>query len=952
MKNEKLLQKQQTELTEILNVFPYNTYIQDKLLTVQNELELINNEETKGAIVRSRALWNEYGEKNSKYFLNLEKRNFKDKCIIKLQNDSGEFIYDHHAILQEEKNFFRKLFTSSNPSKLESYESYNAFFRSENIPKLSETAKNKCDNVISLAECAQALKDMKNGKSPGTDGFGCEWYTFCWPDIKHLVHESICYAYHNGRLSIDQCRGIITLTPKPGKDRSLLKNWRPISLLNTDYKIIAKILAGRLKLSLPKLIHPDQTGFIKGRYIGENCRLVADMLHLASIKKITGFLLLIDFQKAFDSVEWNYIDKILPLFNIGDSFRTWVKILYGNSKSTVINNGYASEFFELQRSVRQGCPLAAFIFLLVVEILAICIRKSRNIRGLQIGNEIIKISQFADDTTCFISNEQSIINLFDILKLFYHCSGLKCNVEKTEIILLNKRWNPEFGELPVIPNNNNFKCLGITFTKTEIDTANQNLNLKKDQFSKTLTIWKMRDLSIIGRNTILKSLAIPKIIYPLTSLYVPQDLTNQIQKEIMDYTWYNKTPKVKRSVMYQPIQNGGLKITDFALQCISIKLSWIKRILNTDNKSKFKSTLQYMIPDMSITDLFSSRAYINNNKYKLPLFYQQLIQYWNQFRRLFTPSTIAEIRMEYIWMNENITSETKPLFSKQMYDAGIKYISNIVDRDGNFLTPAAIRNNYNIDIPFLFYYKIRMALPNSWKQALKANQQINPIPYNAPLRFPVNKIPKSIHEITSADFYQILVRNTHKDTPVVNIKWQNMFGNELDFKKIYSLVKLTTKSTKLQAFQFSLLHQYVPHNLRLHTMKIKESPNCQDCNLIDTIIHRFYYCPDIYTFWQRIAYLLNNTYHIDIDLNPETILFGLTAKPKDPVTKIINVCTIVGKYHIHLSRIKQQIPSLKVYIHFLRKTIQNEEYIHIQNNCHTQFINTWGRLKELIQNNI
>ncbi len=154
-----------------------------------------------------------------------------------------------------------------------------------------------------MEECAEALKNMKNGKTPGTDGFNCEMYKFFWQDIKHLVLDSVNYAYHNGSLSIDQRRGIITLTPKPGKDRTQLKFWRPISLLNTDYKIIAKSLANRIKPHLPTLIHPDQTGFIKDRYIGENCRLIGDILYLAHTKQISGFLVLVDFQKAYDSVE-------------------------------------------------------------------------------------------------------------------------------------------------------------------------------------------------------------------------------------------------------------------------------------------------------------------------------------------------------------------------------------------------------------------------------------------------------------------------------------------------------------------------------------------------------------------------------------------------------------------------------------------------------------------------
>jgi hypothetical protein len=128
------------------------------------------------------------------------------------------------------------------------------------------------------------------------------------------------------------------------------------------------------------LIEPDQTGYVKGRYIGENLRLISDVLMLSNLKKIPGLLLLIDFEKAFDSIEWDYIDKTLETFNFGPDFRKWVNVFYSNSQSSVLNNGFASEWFYLERSVRQGCPLAPFLFVLVVELLAIAVRSDPDVR--------------------------------------------------------------------------------------------------------------------------------------------------------------------------------------------------------------------------------------------------------------------------------------------------------------------------------------------------------------------------------------------------------------------------------------------------------------------------------------------------------------------------------------------------------------------------------------------
>ena len=114
--------------------------------------------------------------------------------------------------------------------------------------------------------------------------------------------DSINYAYHKGELSIDQRRGIISLIPKKGKNRLLLKNWRPISLLNTDYKILTKCLSHRIQDVLPSIINSDQTGYIKGRYIGENIRTISDLIDYTSLRNMPGIVLLIDFEQAFDTI--------------------------------------------------------------------------------------------------------------------------------------------------------------------------------------------------------------------------------------------------------------------------------------------------------------------------------------------------------------------------------------------------------------------------------------------------------------------------------------------------------------------------------------------------------------------------------------------------------------------------------------------------------------------------
>ena len=194
--------------------------------------------------------------------------------------------------------------------------------------------------------------------------------------------NSFNYGLVKGELSISQRQGIIRLIPTKNKNLSLLKNWRPISLLNVDYKIATKALALRLV----------QTGYIEGRFIGENIRMISDIIHFTAEQNQESIALFIDFEKAFDGSQWAFLSKALDVFQFGNDFKNWVRILYSNISSCTINNGYASSWFKLERGVRQGCPLSRLLFVLPVETLSACIRSCKEIKGIQVANREIKLS--------------------------------------------------------------------------------------------------------------------------------------------------------------------------------------------------------------------------------------------------------------------------------------------------------------------------------------------------------------------------------------------------------------------------------------------------------------------------------------------------------------------------------------------------------------------------------
>ena len=249
-----------------------------------------------------------------------------------------------------------------------------------------------------------------------------------------------------------------------------IANWRPITLLGVDYKLLTKCLGERLKGVLPNLIHEDQNGFVPGGNIFFSTHTIRDLLFYCSKENVDLVMIALDYTKAFDSVDFNFIHKTFEIFNFGEKFKAWIKVLFSGGKSWISNNGFLSETFTIKRSTRQGDPISPLIFILGLELLFICIRRDPNIQGIKIFKNEIILTSYADDATYFIKNKQSAEKMLDLVGKFSKVSGLEINRTKSECLLLDFEMNLDtnsetFCGIPVVEN---LKILGHYFGKNKL----------------------------------------------------------------------------------------------------------------------------------------------------------------------------------------------------------------------------------------------------------------------------------------------------------------------------------------------------------------------------------------------------------------------------------------------------------------------------------------------------
>ena len=550
---------------------------------IKDKIKELLDQKIAGAKVRSKINFIENEEKPTRVFLQKAKSRASKAHIAEL-NIGGTKITETSDLINTCGEFYKKLYTA------ETIESHIVEHFLEGLPTLTPEQATQCEGPLTVKECVTALKAMKSMKTPGSDGLPKEFYE----KFFYLFGEDFVKVMNDacdcGLMSPSQRLGYITLLCKDSQHADNLSNWRPVSLLNVDYKIVSKSLANRLRKVLGLVVNFDQTCSVPGRSITDNIHLLRNVCDYCTHGNVPCVIVSYDQAKAFDRVSHDYLFRVLHAFGFKDSFIKWIKLLYNDISSCVLVNGFLSEEFSVQRSVRQGCGLSPLLYVLCIEPLANKIRESTDIQGVRLPgtSRQTRISLYADDTTTISVDVFSVLNAIKIFEQFTGASGASLNRNKCAALIVSGNMNT--ADLPPwLPVKESIKICGVHFGQN-MDILNENMLMPK--ISTAVRLHMPRALTLRGKVTVINTVICAKLWYVGACVLFSKEFISRVNRLIFKFIWKNEW--VSRNTLVLPPTDGGLGVYSLDLRLAAFRCDHLRRLFQ-DSEAKWKHFAVYWI---------------------------------------------------------------------------------------------------------------------------------------------------------------------------------------------------------------------------------------------------------------------------------------------------------------------------------------------------------------------
>ena len=371
-------------------------------------------------------------------------------------------------------------------------------------------------------------------------------------------------------------------------------------------------------------------------------------------------------------------------------------------------------------------------------------------------------------------------------------------------------------------------------------------------------------------------------LYIGQNIRIEQGMIEEVQSLVLKYIWDNKPAKIRKEVMYQEINKGGIKLINVEWMLNALRINWIIRLQNENSINR--TIVDGILGDVSFIDICRSRGELNKDILeKLPGFYIDILKSLKKLRELHKPISADDIQYEMLWFNPYILVNNSPLFYKEWYNNGLLYIHQLIDNNGYFVDRYILEEQLEIDICFLEYISICNAIPAEWKKILKETPPIPDLQTNRNIFIKIDDKKLDLKDLRTKKIYKIY-QNQQIFTPTCIAKWNEELGADVQ------------KWDTQWDIQFRILHRIIPHGTLLYKMKLITHDICTLCySEPDTILHRFFECIVIANLWREVENWWNDITINETDLRLYDCIYGLLNQNDERLNFII----LLVKYHIH-----------------------------------------------------
>lgn len=877
----------------------------DQIKEHKKQIENILNDEIEKRLRFTKQTFFESGPKATRILARRLRTQQLKNSIHKIRDPLTKNIaYDPPEILRIFKDYYETLYTQP---ELADGDYINQFLLSLDLPSIGKTQNEDLNAPITKEELDTAISKLKTNKCPGSDGFPNEWYRIFKEDLTPVLLESLNWTLNKAVAPPSWKEAVISVIPKEGKNKEFCESYRPISILNVDYKVFTSIISKRIERFLPDLIHEDQTGFIKGRQTQDNIRRTLHIIEQINKQHLSAALISLDAEKAFDRVSWPFLYRVLERLGFNSQFIRCVQSLYRDPNARIRINGDLTGSFKLFRGTRQGCCLSPTLFAIFIEPLAQAIRQDEDLKGISIAGEEHVIGLFADDIITFIQNPDSTLpKLMSITDGYGQMSGYKINITKTQVLAFN--YTPSITirqEYKLKWEAKSINYLGVLITKEMNKMYETNYNKINSEIQKDMTRWSPLILDFSSRIEVVKMNVLPRLLYLFLSLPVriPDPQFTAWDKQISRFIWAGARPRVKFKTLQIDKEHGGLALPNLKEYYYAAQLRYIVYWCSPEYQARWKhielnlgqSQPQARLGGKEYTDL-KGENYIIEESLKI---WKEVVKKYKlagDSKLLIWPSRTPRFR----------PGEMDKTFERWS-EKGITAVCTLIEGH-NFKSFQDLKGEFDLKNGDLFrYLQLRHFYDTEIRDGISAEG-------NGVIEMLTGAYKQTPSKIVSK-LYKSLQKRNGESTLYVKLKWERELDitlSESDWHTMCRTQQTSTSSRSWREFGWKNLIRFfiTPH---IKNRQLGEQQQCwRQCGQMVNANHShiFWSCGKIQAFWDGVLQILEEILGYKIPRDPRVLYLGLM--PDDTIRKedfyLFKILILAGKKAITRNWLKTDPP--------------------------------------------